>query len=68
MDLGVGNALVEQPVVQFIQALHTKPGREEALADKADLVLDLALFPARCRRARRRLDKIMAAQFAGSDG
>jgi hypothetical protein len=63
MDLGIGNTLVEQPAVQLIQALHTEPRREEALADKTDLVLDLALFPARCRRARRRLDKIVAAHL-----
>ena len=63
MDFGVGNALVEQPAVQFIQALHTKSGREEALADKADLVLNLAFLPARRGRARCLLDKIMAAHL-----
>jgi hypothetical protein len=63
VDLGIGNTLVEEPAVQLIQALHTEPRREEALTDKTDLVLDLALFPARCRRARRRLDKIMAAHL-----
>src|ERR1700737_4036445 len=63
VDLGIGNTLVEEPAVQLIQALHPEPRREEALADKTDLVLDLALFPARCRRARCRLDKIMAAHL-----
>jgi hypothetical protein len=37
--------------------------REEALADVADLVLDLPLLPARRRRAGGRLDQVMPAHL-----
>ena len=63
MRLGVGDALIQQPGVQLVIALHPQPRREEALAHQADLVLDLALLPARCRRAGDRLDQIMRAHL-----
>ena len=37
---GIGNAAVEQPGVQLLKALHPQPGRKEALAHHANLVLD----------------------------
>jgi len=52
MHLGVGDAFIEQPGVQLIEVLEPQPRREEPLADQPDLVLDLTLLPARCRRAR----------------
>jgi hypothetical protein len=59
--LGVGDAAVEQQPVQLFVAAHPQPRREEALAHQPDLVLDLPLFPTGGRRARHRLDQIMAA-------
>jgi hypothetical protein len=53
---GVGDASVEQPGVQLLIARHPKPWREEALAHHPDLVLNLALLPARSRRAGSGLD------------
>ena len=44
----IGDALVEQPEIQFVVALHPQPRREESLAHQTDLVLDLPLFPSRC--------------------
>ena len=58
---GVGDASVEQPGIQLLVACHPQPRREETLAHQPDLVLDLALLPAGCRRAGGRLDQIMAA-------
>ena len=52
MHLGVGDAFIEQPGVQFVKILEPQTRREEAFADQPDLVLDLTLLPARCRRAR----------------
>src|SRR6202171_4214828 len=63
MRLGVGDAFVEQPGVQLVKVLEPQPGREEALAHQPDLVLDLPLLPARCRRAGDRLDKVVAAHL-----
>ena len=63
MRLGVGDALVEQPGVQLLVALDPQPRREEALAHQPDLVLDLALLPARRRRAGDRLDQVVAAHL-----
>ena len=63
MRLGVGDALVEQPGVQLVVGFEPQPRREEALAHEADLVLDLALLPARGRRAGDRLDQIMRAHL-----
>jgi hypothetical protein len=67
MRLGVGDALVEQPGVQFIKVLEPQPGREEPLADQPDLVLDLTLLPARCRSAGDRLDEGAVAICVGID-
>jgi len=63
MRLGVGDAFVEQPSVQFVKVLEPQPRREEALAHEPNLVLDLALLPARCRGASDRVDQIMAAHL-----
>jgi hypothetical protein len=46
MCLGIGDALVQQPGVQLVECFDPQPRREEALADKPDLVLDLTLLPA----------------------
>ena len=63
MRLGPGDAFVHQPGVQLVVALDPQPRREEALADEADLVLDLALLPARRRRAGDGLDEMMRAHL-----
>ncbi|MNI29735.1 hypothetical protein D3C73_835580 [compost metagenome] len=63
MSLGIGNAFVEQPGIQFLQALDPQARREEALAHKADLVLDLSFLPTGCGRAGNRLDKIVTAHL-----
>ena len=63
MRLGVGDAFIEQPGVQFVVVLEPQPRREEALTDKPDLVLDLSLLPARRRRAGDRIDEVMAAHL-----
>jgi len=58
-----GKAFVEEPGVQFVIALESQPRREEAFAHGADLVLDLALLPARRRGAGDGLDKMMRAHL-----
>src|ERR1700688_5025345 len=63
MRLGPSDAFVHEPVVQLVIALDAQARREEALAHEADLVLDLALLPARCRRAGDRLDKMVRAHL-----
>src|SRR6202050_1972154 len=63
MRLGVGDALVEQPGVQFVKVLEAQPRREEALANQSNLVLDLTLLPARCRRTGNRIDQVMTAHL-----
>ena len=55
MGLGVGDALIQQPGVQFVVGLEAQPRREEALAHQTDLVLDLPLLPAGRWRAGDRL-------------
>src|ERR1700722_51024 len=52
-------ALVEKPGAQLVVALEPQPRREEALTHEPDLVLDLALLPARRRRADDRFDQVM---------
>jgi hypothetical protein len=54
--IGPGQALAEKPGVQIIEVLESQPGRAEALANEADLVLDLSLLPPRGRRAGGRVD------------
>src|SRR3546814_5156472 len=51
MSAGMIEAAVEQPGVQLLKARKAQPRREEAFAHEPDLVLDLSLLPARCRRA-----------------
>ncbi len=63
VGLGVGDALIAQPGVQLIVARHPQARRKQPLADIADLVLDLPLLPACCRRAGDRLDQIMPAHL-----
>ncbi len=63
MSLGIGNAFIEEPSIQFLQAFDPETRREEALAHKADLVLDLTLLPSRCRCAGDRLNEIVAAHL-----
>ena len=63
MDLGVGDALVQQPGVHLRVALEPQSRGEEALADHPDLVLDLTLLPPRRRRAGGRIDQIVAAHL-----
>ena len=61
--LGVGDALVQQPRVQLVEGFEPQPRREEALPDKPNLVLDLALLPARRWRAGNRIDQVVAAHL-----
>src|SRR5258707_2238462 len=63
MRLGVGDAFIEQPSVHLVVGLEPQSWREEALTDEPDLVLDLTLLPARCRRAGDRLDHGMTAHL-----
>ena len=63
MRLRPGQTFIEEPGVQLVIALEPQARREETLADEADLVLDLALLPARRRRAGDRLDKMMRAHL-----
>ena len=61
--LGVGDALVQQPRVQLIEGFEPQPRREEAFTNQPDLVLDLALLPARRWRAGNRIDQVVAAHL-----
>ena len=61
--LGPGDAFVHEPGVQLVVALEPQPRREEALTHEPDLVLDLALLPARCWRASDGLDEMMRAHL-----
>src|ERR1700727_3181036 len=61
--LGPGGAFVHEPSVQLVVALEPQPRREEALTHEPDLVLDLALLPARRWRASDRLDEMMRAHL-----
>src|ERR1700704_2274952 len=56
--LGVGDALVFQPAIQFGQAADPRLGSEQLIAQVADLVLDLALLPTRGRATGHRLDQM----------
>jgi len=64
--LGVGDAFIEQPGVQLIIVFEPQPRREEAFPDQPNLVLDLPLLPAGCRRAGDRIDEVMAAHLLES--
>src|SRR6202035_1612011 len=63
MRLGICDTLIEQPGVQFVKILKPQTWREEPLTDEPDLVLDLPLLPARCRRAGDRIDEVMTAHL-----
>ena len=52
-----------EPGVQLLVAPDPHPRREEPLPHRADLVLDLALLPARRRRAGHRLDQVVPAHL-----
>src|SRR5436305_311453 len=58
-----GDAFIEQPGVQLVQGLEPQTRREEPLTHEPDLVLDLPLLPARCRRARDRIDEVVTAHL-----
>jgi hypothetical protein len=68
--VGVSNAFVDQPGVQFIVGFDPEARREETLADETDLVLDpafagqaLTLLPARGRRAGHRINQMVTAHL-----
>ena len=63
MRLRPGQAFVDQPRVEFVVALEPQPRSEEALANKADLALDLSFLPPRSRRAGHRFDQVMRAHL-----
>ena len=63
MRLGVGDAFVEQPSVQFVKIFEPQSRREEPLAHEPNLVLDLALLPTRSRSAGDRVYQVMAAHL-----
>src|SRR5262252_3710279 len=63
MCLGVSDAFIEQPSVHLVVGLEPQPRREETLADKPDLILDLPLLPARSRRTGYRFNEVVAAHL-----
>src|ERR1700736_6068332 len=63
MGFGVGDAFVQQPGIQLVQGFEPQPWREESFAYQPDLILDLALLPARRRRAGDGIDEIVAAHL-----
>ena len=66
MRLGVGDAFIQQPGVQLVIVFEPQPRREEAFTDQPDLILDLPLLPAGCRRAGDRIDEVVAAHLLES--
>src|SRR3954462_14520139 len=56
---GIGDALVRKPAIELVERLHLRAGSEQQVAHGADLVLDLALLPARRRRAGDRIDEVV---------
>src|SRR4051812_19492149 len=60
---GIGDALVRKPAIELVERLHLRAGSEQQVAHGADLVLDLALLPARRRRAGDRIDEVVRAQL-----
>jgi len=58
---GPGEHPLAQDGVQLVIVGHPQPRREELLPGRLHLALDLPLFPAGRRRARRRLDQVMRA-------
>ena len=63
VSLRPGRAPVGQPGVELLVALRPQPRREEPLADRAHLVLDLALLPARGGRAGDGIDEVVPAHL-----
>ena len=63
VPLGVGDALVQEPAIELVVALEAQSRGEEPAADHPDLVLDLPLLPPGPRRARYRLDQVVAAHL-----
>ncbi len=61
-SLGVGDALLSEPIVQLLKRLHLRLWAEQHVAHRADLVLGLALLPARGRRAGDRIHQMMRAK------
>src|SRR5258707_15293694 len=61
--LGVGDILIGQPGVQLFERLHLRLWPEQDVAHRADLVLDLALLPARRRRAGDGFNQMMRAKL-----
>ena len=62
--LGVGDALVQAATrSSSSRVLNRSRGVEEAFTDKPNLVLDLALLPARRWRAGYRIDQVVAAHL-----
>src|SRR5947209_15562327 len=55
--------LSSSQAVQFVKILEPQTRREEAFADEPDLVLNLPLLPARCRRAGDRINEVVAAHL-----
>jgi hypothetical protein len=60
---GIRNRLIEQPRVQLGVAREPQPRLEQPRAQRANLVLYLALLPASRRRARRRFHQVGAAHL-----
>ena len=61
--LGIGDAFVEKPDVQFLKALDPQARCEEAFAHQSHLVLDLTLLPTGGWRAGDRLSEVVAAHL-----
>src|SRR4051812_18633705 len=61
--LGVGGAFVQQPPVHLFAGFETHPWREGGSPNQPNLVLDLALLPARSWRAGDRVDEVMATHL-----
>jgi hypothetical protein len=60
---GIVDGAIEEPGIELFVAPHPQPRREEALPHQPDLVLDLALLPARGRDARHRVDQVVTAHL-----
>ena len=65
--LGKSDTSSEEPGVQLLIALRPEARREEALANDADLVLDLPLLPARGGRAGDQFDQIVPVENSGAE-
>ena len=66
MNARILHALLQQPAVHVDKARELQPRLEEPASHDADLILDLALLPPRCRSAGRRLDQVVAAHLGES--